>query len=563
MQAWTRTLALACSLVVGIASTATAADPEWEGTWKLVLLPFGEFETLLLDAKQADGKVTADVRESQKDLLEAAKVVAVDRKEGSLSMTVRSSAGEGKFVGTLARGEANPTYLGTFLQGGSHLPARLEKSTKRGLGPLVEGKLYKDTMAARKEADPKARRQALTDLIAHHRDDPSSTLAHADLLAGATALKLSEDEVRAMLDRWVESAKPYGPEWIGEIRNVALSSLAGQGKYASLTLAVARDAEAAMPAGSPVERRADMLQLMADTAKLAGDPEAEAALRARREALEPELDASYRKLIPPFDPVPFPGRRAKEADRVALVELFTGTECPPCLAADAAFDAMVEAYKPADVITLQYHLHIPGPDPLTNADAEARSEFYEVRGTPTLVFGGEPGEAGGGSLAASAQVYEASSALIDRILETKAKAVIDLKAERAGDVVTIRASAKVVGEPRRNAKLKLRLALVEDEVKYIGGNSVRFHHHVVRAMPGGPAGQAMVEGKGEAEATVDLGQLRQGLEKQLAARVKEGSPFPRALPPISLEHLSVVAFVQDDNGREVYQATLVTPAPAK
>ncbi|WZO97878.1 hypothetical protein EP7_004930 [Isosphaeraceae bacterium EP7] len=563
MQTWTRTLALACSIVAASGAASLAADPEWEGTWKLVLLPFGDFETLLLDAKQADGKPAADVREAQKDLLQSASVVAVDRKDGSLGLTVISAAGEGKFAGTLSRGEATPTYRGTFLQGGSYLPAKLEKSTKRKLGPLVEGQLYKDTMAARKLSDLKLRKQALSDLIANHRDDPSSTLAHADLLAGATALKLSEAEVRALLERWVESAKVYGPEWIGEIRNVALSSLAGQRNYAGLTLKLAREAEAAMPAGVPVERRADMIQLMADTAKLADDPEAEAELRARRVAMEPELDASYRKLVPPFDPTPFAGRRMKGADRVALVELFTGTECPPCLAADAAFDALIEAYKPEDVITLQYHLHVPGPDPLTNADAEARAQFYDVRGTPTLIFGGEPGEAGGGPLAASAQVYEASQGLIDRILETKARANIDLKADRAGDVLTIRASAKVVGDPSPNAKLRLRLALVEDEVKYIGGNSVRFHHHVVRAMPGGVGGKVFADGKADAEETVDLGQLRKELEKQLADRARQGAPFPRALPSIPLEHMSVVAFVQDEGDKSVYQAVLVSPGPAK
>ena len=60
---------------------------------------------------------------------------------------------------------------------------------------------------------------------------------------------------------------------------------------------------------------------------------------------------------------------------MALVELFTGAQCPPCVAADIAFDAeAVKSYKAADVVLLQYHLHIPGPDPLTNADSEKRQQ---------------------------------------------------------------------------------------------------------------------------------------------------------------------------------------------
>ena len=39
----------------------------------------------------------------------------------------------------------------------------------------------------------------------------------------------------------------------------------------------------------------------------------------------------------------------------------------------------------SEVVRLQYHLHVPGPDPLTNPDSEARAEFYArfVRSTPT------------------------------------------------------------------------------------------------------------------------------------------------------------------------------------
>ena len=55
--------------------------------------------------------------------------------------------------------------------------------------------------------------------------------------------------------------------------------------------------------------------------------------------------------------------------RVVVVELFTGAECPPCVSADVAFDALLETYKPNEVVLLEYHLHIPGPDPLTNADS--------------------------------------------------------------------------------------------------------------------------------------------------------------------------------------------------
>ena len=80
----------------------------------------------------------------------------------------------------------------------------------------------------------------------------------------------------------------------------------------------------------------------------------------------------------PFKPSEFKGRKG-ESKRVALVELFTGAYCPPCVAADIAFDAAMETYKPQDVILLQYHTHIPAPDRLTNADTEdARDKYCDV-----------------------------------------------------------------------------------------------------------------------------------------------------------------------------------------
>ena len=42
---------------------------------------------------------------------------------------------------------------------------------------------------------------------------------------------------------------------------------------------------------------------------------------------------------------PFAGRKGK-SDRAVLVELFTGAQCPPCVAADMAFDALPQTYKP-------------------------------------------------------------------------------------------------------------------------------------------------------------------------------------------------------------------------
>src|SRR4029453_194767 len=107
-------------------------------------------------------------------------------------------------------------------------------------------------------------------------------------------------------------------------------------------------------------------------------------------------------------------RRAK-GDRGAVLGLFTGAQGPPCVAADFAFDGLEKTYKPADVVLIQYHVHIPGPDPMTNPSTEARWKYYleklpdDVGGVPTALFNGQPlpeKQRGGGPVAFAEMKYK-------------------------------------------------------------------------------------------------------------------------------------------------------------
>ena len=167
--------------------------------------------------------------------------------------------------------------------------------------------------------------------------------------------------------------------------------------------------------------------------------------------LESRLDEEYRKNVPPFKPEKFAGRRDSKADRVVLMELFTGAQCPPCVAADVAFDALLETYNSTELIGLQYHLHIPGPDPLTNKDTVGRQEYYgdEIGGTPTVFFNGHPEAGGGGFMQHSEQKYKQYRRVIDSQLEAASQATIHLSATRTGDEIKIAAQATVTREPNR------------------------------------------------------------------------------------------------------------------
>jgi len=95
---------------------------------------------------------------------------------------------------------------------------------------------------------------------------------------------------------------------------------------------------------------------------------------------------------------------------------------------------------------------------------------------------------------------------------------------------------------------------VEETVRYPGGNGMRLHHHVVRAMPGGADGITLA-GKNESkQVTADLTELRGSLTKYLDDFVAKRGPFSKPNRPMDFKHLKVVAWVQNDEDGTVIQA---------
>jgi hypothetical protein len=116
---------------------------------------------------------------------------------------------------------------------------------------------------------------------------------------------------------------------------------------------------------------------------------------------------------------------------------------------------------------------------------------------------------------------------------------------RTGDKIAIKADVKDLKAP--GDKLRLRLALVEDWVRYRGSNGLQYHQRVVRAMPGGTRGFALKGKASEHAVEVDLEKERKRIHKFL----DEAYEGPR---PMRLRDLRVVAFVQDDDTMEVFHA---------
>src|SRR4029077_17937870 len=85
---------------------------------------------------------------------------------------------------------------------------------------------------------------------------------------------------------------------------------------------------------------------------------------------------------------------------------------------------------------------------------------------------------------------------------------------------------------------------------------LRFHHDVVRALPGGADGFPLKEKTAKQTATINLADLRKNLTSYLDDFGKK-VPFPNDRRPLDLKKVKVVAFVQDDDTKEVLQAAQV------
>ncbi len=260
--------------------------------------------------------------------------------------------------------------------------------------------------------------------------------------------------------------------------------------------------------------------------------------------LEAELDERYAALYPTeWTAPPHP---AATVGHTVLVELYTGSGCPPCVGGDLAVENVLRAYPRSEVVALALDQHIPEPDPLSNPDTIARAKEYGVASTPSYVvdgsvlplYGGPRARAerlygeldrfvaaqlaiatgatlsvqaaanAPGRITAEARVVVPGMAEIEKDEQLAAAAMTKAEAEqKAAEEAEKAASGPAAKKPGAKTKkpaaspstsaakasaetpnLVVNFALVEDDVRYSGENGVRFHRMVVRALAR-PAGE--------------------------------------------------------------------------
>ncbi len=550
--------ALAALLLAALAGPALAADTSLAGNWKLKEVSNGADTTLgIIQIEMKDGKPTTSVLSSPLIPNLALDDVKIDG--GSIHFTFKVGTRLAVVNATTAKGEEKPkTIRGTILLGKNLIFAELERTD---LKEITRQDAQKQTeagqqlMKARYQIkDAKEKETALKEVLEKNGENAAG-LAAAELLLELRAKEgAKDDDLRTLSDTMLKIAKTYGPSAEKQTLLGAARGLTRAEKVSPLAVELARKAEKGLTKDDSAETSVAVLKVLVSALTKTGKADDAKEYAATLAKLDKQLDEEFERTAVPFK-VEGASRKGKSS-RVALVELFTGAQCPPCVSADIAFDAAVKAYKPADVVFLEYHLHIPGPDPLTNADTEGRQKYYgaAIRGTPTAFVNGKVTEGLGGYKEHGEARFATLSKIIDQALETDDQGTLKLTVNRKGD--KIEAEANVSDLKKTGEKMRLRFVLIEDVARYAGNNGQRLHHHVVRALPGGLDGFEIKDGKATQKVLINLGDLKKSLTDYLTESDKK-RPFIDDDRPMDLKHLRLVALIQDDDGKEILQAAQI------
>src|SRR5262249_62055129 len=130
-----------------------------------------------------------------------------------------------------------------------------------------------------------------------------------------------------------------------EIALRAAEALATQPAFATVAVEYGRRAERMMDTDADEAARLRTFGVLATALRTAKRPAEADPFQAKVDQIEVKAHEDYAKKVMPFKPQRYAGRKAV-GNRAVLVELFTGAQCPPCVAADLAFDALGKTYQP-------------------------------------------------------------------------------------------------------------------------------------------------------------------------------------------------------------------------
>ncbi len=280
-----------------------------------------------------------------------------------------------------------------------------------------------------------------------------------------------------------------------------------------------------------------------------GDAQAKARalyqkLNGSLDGFEAKVEDRQRQL--PFTPEVYKPDMKWEGKTV-LAELFTGSECPPCVGADLGFDGLIEAFDVRYLAVLEYHLPVPRPDPMMNQASRKRAQEYGVTSTPSTFFDGEAKAGGGGNRSMAGEKFREFGGEVKARLAVKPAVRLEVKATLAGDLVRVEFKAD-----KTPSGADFNIALVQGEEKFRGSNGLIFHKMVVREFV------TLTETDIKARNfTVDIAAAEAAAAGSLAEFERETSfRFPVKKDRIDRLALRVVLFVQDRTTKKVLNAAV-------
>jgi hypothetical protein len=535
----------------------------YAGTWKVTaVLPGQEVTLCLLKVGGDEDNPTAEVLAAP--AFTGCEVEDVRAAGGALRFRLKTDRGTYQIAAYAPKKDDDgkvARLFGCFRGLSAYELVHLDRTGLRELDPK-KAAVPPPGFAALKKAEAKRdrteREEDIREVLKKYASEAVTQSALLALLKSQIEGGASVEELKETAGRFASASAVYGREVEAQESARlarALCQLAGE-RGGALAPVYGRRAAKLLARDDPPELAVDVYRALARALRAAGQGGDAKEADGRVAALNARLDEAFAKNSVPFHPAPPAGRRTGN-ERVVLVELFTGAQSPPCVGADVAFGAALQVYKPSQVVFLQYHEHIPKPDPLTSPASEARLAYYEkeVQGTPAYVIDGKLlDESIGGPVEQGEKSYSLLRTGLDRAMDAPAGAGLKLTISREGNVVEV--TAEVSDLRRPDEQTRLRFVLAEEVVRYGAANGQRLHHHVVRDFPGGAAGFALLDNTDRKTVTFDLGRVHKQLREYLTG-VDKRQQFPEDEWPLDLRRLKVIAFIQTDVTKNVFQAAQV------
>lgn len=255
----------------------------------------------------------------------------------------------------------------------------------------------------------------------------------------------------------------------------------------------------------------------------------------------------------------FQGLMHSQATRKALVEEVTNASCGPCAAQNPDFNALLHS-NPDKVVALKYQWYFPGYDPMyeDNPDeVNVRADYYSINGAPTAAINGVvPNDSYAGGIGSwdiagggyAGGPYGFTQGVLDYASSETTPIELHLDHNLSDDFTGITIDVKIKNVSAEEFSLtsgKLHVALIEKELVFPfspGTNGELDFSDVMKKM--------YPDQNGTALAAIPAGD---SVSFQMTP----------TLPDYVYDYneLGVVAFVQDDADKVVWQAEISEPKP--